>query len=102
MVGGVTPWIAMVGWTIAILLLNVHGESPRVFMLDPIGMIGLMIVAYVCSLVFAGIGFWWSLSLTRMYPELWSRKVTALRATVGLAIGLPLLWIATSYIFKIL
>ena len=94
MVGGITPWIAMMGWAIAILQLNVQGKSPRVFMLDPIGMIGLMILVYVGSLVFSGIGFWWSLSLTNVHPEFRSWSVTALRATVAVVMGFPLLLIA--------
>jgi len=102
MVGGATPWIAVLGWVIAILLLNIHGRPPRIFMLDPIGMIGVMIVVYMCALLFAGIGVWWSFFLTQKHPELWTKKVAALRATVGLTIGIPLLWTMSSYISKFL
>ncbi len=99
-VGG-TPWIAMMGWVIAIFLLNVPGESPRVFMLDPIGMVGLMITVYVSSIVLTGIGFWWSVAITQKYPNLCSSVVTALRVIVGVVMGLPLLWLAFISVFKI-
>ena len=101
MVVGGTSWIAMLGWVIAIFLLNKPGESPLVFMLDPIGMVGLMIAVYVCSIVLTGIGFLWSVALTRKYPNLCSSVVTALRAMVGVVMGLPLLWLAFISVFKI-
>jgi hypothetical protein len=61
-----------------------------------------MIIVYVFSLIFSGMGLWWSRSLTRSYPELCSRAVNALRVAVIVVIGMPLLWIAFSYVFKFL
>jgi hypothetical protein len=101
MVVGGTSWIAMMGWVIAIFILNTPGESPRVVMLDPIGMVGLMIAVYVSTIVLSGIGFLWSVALTRKYPNLCSSVVTALRAMIGVVMGLPLLWLALISVFNI-
>jgi hypothetical protein len=91
MVAAVLPWLAMVGWIIAILTLNVRGEPPRVAMLDPIGMIGLGIAVYLCSLLVAGAACCWSLVLTHRHPELRSKKKNMLRAGIVTAFLLPLL-----------
>ena len=102
MMCGVVPWIIMLGWVIAILHLNVNGQPSRIFMLDPIGMIGLIILVFIYSLLLSGIGLWWSFSLTQKHPELYSKKLTSLRATAGLTIGIPLLLTTLGYIQKIL
>jgi hypothetical protein len=102
MVTGATPFLAMVGWTIAILSLNVRGQPPRIFMLDPIGMIGLIIVAYACSLLFAGIGMWWSFAVSRSHPQILSTKIKCLRILVGLTLGSPLLMILPGYLSRIM
>jgi len=103
MLSGVTPWIAMIVWVMAILFLNVHGKSPRVFMLDPIAMIGLMIVIFVLALLFSGTGFFWSRSLAQRHADLRAGAVVlTLRIIVGVTIGLPLLLIICSRIFDIL
>lgn len=100
MVVGGMSWTAMMGWVVAILLLNVPGKPPRVFMLDPIGMVGFMMTVYVCSLVLTGTGFGWSVALTRKYPELWSRMVVAPRGMVGVAMGLPLPGLAFNFVIR--
>lgn len=100
MVVGRASWIAIMGWVIAILTLNTPGESPRVVMLDPISMVGLMIAVYVSTVVLSGVGLLWSGALTRKYPNLCSNAVTALRAMIGLVMGVPALWLAFTSVFN--
>lgn len=91
----------MMGWVIAIFTLNTPGESPLVVMLDPFAMVGLIIVVYVSTIVLSGIGCLWSVVLTRKYPNLCSSIVTALRAMIGVVMGLPVLWLAFTSVFNI-
>lgn len=99
---GLAPWVAVLSWVISILLLNRRGEPPVIFMLDPIGMIGFMMTVYVFALVIAGIGLWWSLSLTRIHRELLSKIVVTLRIAVGVFVGIPLLLTFLSDVLKVL
>jgi hypothetical protein len=100
MMCGVLPWIAVLGWVSAILLVIERGRPARIFMLDPIGMIGLIMMVFIYSLLLSGIGVSWSFSLTQQYPELCSKTTTALRAMVGLTLGIPLLCTCFGYIAK--
>ena len=69
-------------------------------MLDPIGMVGLIIVVYVSTIVVSGIGFLWSVALTQKYPNLCSNVAFALRALIGVVMGLPMLWLAFTSVFN--
>lgn len=102
MMVGTVPWIAMLAWVVTILVFNKHGRPPAVFMLDPIGMVGLMLAVYTFALVFAGTGACWSFLITRRYPELGTKEVASLRATIGVVVGVPLLCIILGFLVKML
>jgi len=92
MVLGIIPWLTMVAWITATLLLNVHGQPPRVPMLDPLAMIGLTIMCLAVAAPVSGFSTLWSFSLTRYHPELHSKKLLILRSIVILALAAPLLY----------
>jgi hypothetical protein len=100
MLCGVLPWIVVLGWVSAILLVSDKAHPGRIFMLDPIGMIGLIMMVFIYSVVLSGIGVWWSFSLTQKFPELWSKKATTLKAIIGLTLGIPMLCLCLAYIGK--
>ena len=91
MILGIAPWVIILVWVAAIFLLNMHGRPPRVFMLDPIGMIGIMILAFTIAAICGGLSTIWSLSLTRYNPELCSKRFLFFRGAVILAIVGPAL-----------
>lgn len=89
---GILPWALVMAWVITFLLTTVPGRPPRMFILDPLAMLGLMMATFAGALVVAGIGTLWSLSLTRRHAELRSRTVTVYRTVVVLVLAVPLLW----------
>jgi fatty acid desaturase len=91
MVVGIVPWILYLGWVAAILTSGRPG-SPAFFMLDPIAMIGLMMMTFAGATMVAGVSACWSVSLTRRHAELRSRTDGILKIVVALALGVPLLW----------
>jgi hypothetical protein len=46
---GIAPWVFTLGWVAAILLSSVPGHPPRIFMLDPIAMIGVMMMTFAIA-----------------------------------------------------
>jgi Kef-type K+ transport system membrane component KefB len=93
---GVLPWLLMVAWLIAFFLLTPRGGPPGIPIIDPIGMIGLTMTAFVFSLCVAGLGAFWSWRLVRAYAEMRSRTMAVIRAVVLLLLVAPLLVVVFS------
>lgn len=95
---GVLPWLLVLAWVMAFFLTTVPGRPPRVFIIDPLGMIGLMMMSFLFALCVAGAGLIWSWLLTRAGADAASRTTLACRWLVVLALlGPPLaLWLATA------
>jgi hypothetical protein len=96
---GILPWVLTLVWVAATLLLNVRGRPPRIFMLDPIAMVGVMMVTFAIAVIVAGLSTLWSLLLTIHHEHLRSRKIVILRIIVAMALGLPLLLAVASRYF---
>lgn len=87
MVLGISPWVLDLGWVASIVYLS--GPAPRIFMLDPIAMIGVLIATFAIGVIVAGLGMLWSFSLTASYPELLSQKITSWRIAVAAVLIAP-------------
>ncbi|WP_449406335.1 hypothetical protein [Massilia phosphatilytica] len=86
---GILPLALYIAWVTAFLLTTVPGQPPRVPIIDPIGMVGLGMFAYLGALVVAGLGMVWSWLLVHAHPAQGTRWTLVLRAIVVLVLALP-------------
>lgn len=91
MVVGILPLVMVLGW-IAVALYNPPRHDSGFFMLDPIAMIGVLMMTYAFAVIVGGLGLFQSFSVTRQHHELRSKTVGMLQAAVILALAAPLLW----------
>jgi hypothetical protein len=85
---GLFPFAAVSGWIAAFFWTTVPGQSPRVPIIDPIGMVGLWLVSLAVTAFVAGSGAVWSWMITRAYPELRSWVHVLLRLVAGASVVL--------------
>jgi hypothetical protein len=95
---GLLPLALVVVWTTAFFLTLVPGRPPTVPIIDPIGMIGLLLMSFIATLAIAAPGAFWSWWITHRHAELRSRTVQALRLLTVLVLASPFLlsyWLST-------
>lgn len=88
---GVLPLALVLCWSVAFLLTTVPGQSPTVPIIDPIGMIGLLITSFLITLVVAGLATCWSWSLTTRHAEIRSWASLTFRLVTALVLIAPFL-----------
>lgn len=88
---GVLPLALVLCWTIAFFMTTVAGQAPKIPIIDPIGMIGLLMMSFIITLVMAGISALWSWSLTYRNDEIRSSSALALRIITALVLIAPFL-----------
>jgi hypothetical protein len=88
---GVLPLALILGWTMAFFLTAVPGQPPKVPIIDPLGMIGLLIMSFLITLVMAGIAACWSWSLTTRHVDIRSSAALAFRLVTALVLSAPFL-----------
>lgn len=88
---GVAPLALVLCWTIAFFLTAVPGQPPKIPIIDPIGMIGLLIVSFLITLVMAGTAACWSWSLTSTHAEIRSRTALSFRLVTAAVLIAPFL-----------
>jgi hypothetical protein len=88
MVIGTLPLVLDLGWTAAVLFDPPRGDS-GFFSLDPIAMVGVLMMTYAFAAIVGGFSALQSLALTRHYVELRSITVAILRVIVALALAAP-------------
>lgn len=94
---GSMPLAFTVCWSILFFLTTERGAPPRVPILDPIGMIGLLTTCFLVALLLGGAGLAWSWLVTWAWPE--QRPATIrFRMFTALALASPLLLSAVAYL----
>jgi hypothetical protein len=88
---GVLPLALVLCWITAFFLTAVRGQAPKVPIIDPIGMIGLLVMSFIITLVMAGISALWSWSLTTRNTEIRSRAALTFRLVTALVLIAPFL-----------
>jgi hypothetical protein len=96
---GVLPWLLTLAWVAAFFMTAVPGQPPMVAILDPLGMVGFVMMTFLFALCVAGLGAFWSWLLTRDGEEGGARRAPLFRSIVLLALlGPPLaLWLAAAF-----
>ena len=87
---GLLPFVFVVVWSALFMLTTVPGHMPVVPLLDPLAMIGLLMVTFFFACGVAGAGALWSWALVLRRREINTRKARALRLITVLVIVLPL------------
>jgi hypothetical protein len=87
---GVLPWLLTLAWLAAFFILTPPGGPPAIPILDPLGMIGFMVMSFLFGLCVAGAGAFWSWVLTRDGEE-GTRASSVFRSAVLMAMLGPLL-----------
>jgi asparagine N-glycosylation enzyme membrane subunit Stt3 len=75
----------------AFFLTTVPGQPPKVPIIDPLGMIGLLMMSFIFTLVMAGIGALWSWSLTTRNAEIRSLSALTFRLVTAFVLIAPFL-----------
>jgi CHASE2 domain-containing sensor protein len=88
---GMIPFALVFCWALAFLLTTVPGEPPKVPIIDPIGMVGLLVTSFVITAVVAGTSALWSWSLTSSNIEIRSWSALAFRLATVLLLSGPVL-----------
>lgn len=88
---GIAPLVLYLAWAAPIFRSSDSGQQPTIFMLDPIAMIGLLVMTFTVAVLMAGSSALWSRSLTARHVEMRSRSATLMRIGVVLALCAPLL-----------
>lgn len=88
---GVLPLGLVVAWISAFFLTSVPGQAPRIAIIDPIGMVGLLLVSFIITCLVAGGSAIWSWVLVIKHKDIRSRRALVLRLVTALVIASPFL-----------
>ena len=86
---GMLPLLLVGCWILAFFLTTERGQPPIVPIIDPIGMIGILLVSFLITAVLAGGGALWSWILVIRNKELRSGRARTLRLATALLLASP-------------
>ncbi len=86
---GMLPLLLVGCWILAFFLTNERGQPPAIPIIDPIGMIVILLVSFLLSAVVAGGAALWSWILVVRHSELRSRRARTLRLATALLLASP-------------
>ena len=90
MIAGALPFTLALGWTIAFFVTFVPGELPRVPILDPIAMVGVLLTSYAIAFVLGVPSAIWSWALTYRNAEIRSAFSKCVRIFIALVLIAPI------------